>query len=84
MFANPRDFSQLTTSFFAFESLGIPHSPFLTFFATLAPFAKLVRYSFSFLNNVNELFFLSEIVTVVGFIRNYCLGSFEAATKYYL
>ena len=30
-FANPRGFSQLTTSFFASKSLGIPHTPFLTF-----------------------------------------------------
>ena len=32
LFADPRSFSQLTTSFFAFESLGIPHTPFLTSF----------------------------------------------------
>ena len=31
-FANPRDFSQLTTSFFASKSLGIPHTLFITFF----------------------------------------------------
>ena len=31
LFANPRSFSQLTTSFFASKSLGIPHAPFLTF-----------------------------------------------------
>ena len=30
-FANPRSFSQLTTSFFASKSLGIPHTPFITF-----------------------------------------------------
>ena len=29
-FADPRSFSQLITSFFASESLGIPHTPFLT------------------------------------------------------
>ena len=29
--ANPRSFSQLITSFFASESLGIPHTPFVTF-----------------------------------------------------
>ena len=32
LFADPRSFSQLTTSFFAFESLGIPHTPFITSF----------------------------------------------------
>jgi hypothetical protein len=31
--ANPRSFSQLITSFFASESLGIPHTPFLTSFS---------------------------------------------------
>ena len=30
LFADPRSFSQLTTSFFASESLGIPHTPFFT------------------------------------------------------
>jgi len=30
LFAGPRSFSQLTTSFFASESLGIPHTPFST------------------------------------------------------
>ena len=30
-FANPRGFSQLSTSFFASKSLGIPHTPFLYF-----------------------------------------------------
>ena len=30
LFAGPRSFSQLTTSFFASESLGIPHAPFST------------------------------------------------------
>ena len=55
MFANPRGFSQLTTSFVAFESLGIPHLLFLTFSPITAPFAKTVTASFSFLNNVNEL-----------------------------
>ena len=33
IFAPPRNFSQLITSFFASESLGIPHTPFVTFFS---------------------------------------------------
>jgi hypothetical protein len=32
LFADPHSFSQLITSFFASESLGIPHTPFLYFF----------------------------------------------------
>jgi hypothetical protein len=32
LFADPRSFSQLITSFFASESLGIPHTLFLTSF----------------------------------------------------
>ena len=32
IFATPHRFSQLITSFFASESLGIPHTPLLTFF----------------------------------------------------
>ncbi len=32
LFANPRTFSQLTTSFVASKSLGIPHAPLFTFF----------------------------------------------------
>ena len=39
-FANPRSFSQLTTSFFASKSLGIPHSPLFTFFLHEPPFAR--------------------------------------------
>ena len=34
-FANPRSFSQLTTSFFAAQSLGIPHTPLFTFLQLL-------------------------------------------------
>ena len=33
VFANPRSFSQLITSFIAFQSLGIPHVPLFTFFS---------------------------------------------------
>ena len=31
--ANPRSFSQLITSFFASESLGIPHTPLISLYA---------------------------------------------------
>ena len=35
LFANPRDLSQLTTSFVASKSLGIPHTPLITFLQLL-------------------------------------------------
>ena len=35
LFANPRSLSQLTTSFFASKSLGIPHTPLFTFLQLL-------------------------------------------------
>ena len=35
--ADPRDFSQLGTSFFASESLGIPHTPLFIFFIISLP-----------------------------------------------
>ena len=34
VFADPRSFSQLVTSFIAFQSLGILHVPFVTFFSS--------------------------------------------------
>ena len=45
VFANPRSFSQLITSFFAFESLGIPHTLLLTSIRILT--SRLVRLRFS-------------------------------------
>ena len=45
--ADPRSFSQLITSFFASESLGIPHAPFLTSFSYPNVLVKLsTLYSF--------------------------------------
>jgi hypothetical protein len=50
--APPRSLSQLIASFFASESLGIPHAPFLTFFKlasvgilySLLSFAKIMAH----------------------------------------
>ena len=39
-FANPRSLSQLTTSFVASKSLGIPHAPFITFLQLLHIFIR--------------------------------------------
>ena len=38
--ANPRSFSQLITSFFASESLGIPRAPLITYFYLLRAIAS--------------------------------------------
>ena len=51
--ANPRSFSQLITSFFASESLGIPRAPLITYFY----FALSLVHSLQFLlQYVNELY----------------------------
>jgi hypothetical protein len=72
MCAHPRSFSQLITSFFASESLGIPHTPLfcLLYLRVLAPKDKNLC-SFYFLNiflsqYVNERFQLSPIVENIG------------------
>ena len=65
--ANPRNLSQLITSFIASESLGIPHTPLLCllyFFALLMSYIqcsisldilKLLLFSYFFFQYVNEL-----------------------------
>ena len=40
--ANPRSFSQLITSFFVSESLGIPHTPLIS----LSPFCNLIIHKY--------------------------------------
>ena len=52
--ANPRSFSQLITSFFASESLGIPRAPLITYFYF---FVLSLAQSLQFLlQYVNELY----------------------------
>ena len=53
LFANPRSLSQLTTSFFASKSLGIPHAPLLTFSFVHAAYCPACTVS-HLLNHVNE------------------------------
>ena len=73
VFANPRSFSQLTTSFVAFESLGIPHLLFLTFLTATAPFAKLLQtLSHSLIMSMNSLSPLGR-VTVATFTQTTAL-----------
>ena len=51
VFANPRSFSQLITSFIAFQSLGILHVPLFTFFSRLfdyfRPFVNVINNKYS-------------------------------------
>ena len=55
LFANPRSFSQLTTSFFASKSLGIPHTPLFTFLQLPSHPIELCDGTLShLLNHVNE------------------------------
>jgi hypothetical protein len=51
--ANPRSFSQLITSFFASESLGIPRAPLITYFYSLV--LSLAQSLQFLLQYVNEL-----------------------------
>ena len=50
LFASPRSLSQLITSFFAVESLGIPHTPLFNSFDTFIPLLAL-----TFLHHVKDL-----------------------------
>ena len=75
MCANPRSFSQLTTSFFASESLGIRHTPltisFLFFYSAL----ESARFSLCdvFIVNVNDTSSLNFKVFVLSF-KNFKLN----------
>ena len=52
--ANPRSFSQLITSFFASESLGIPRAPLITYFYfIMLSLAQSLQF---LLQYVNELY----------------------------
>ena len=81
VFANPRSFSQLTTSFVAFESLGIPHLLFLTFLTATAPFAKLLQtLSHSLIMSMNSLSLLGlatvdAFTQTTAYITDYPLGT---------
>src|SRR5579862_501911 len=62
LFADPRSFSQLTTSFFASESLGIPHTPFLTSFSIHLMCSLLVgRLAASYFSTTFLLYYFSSM-----------------------
>ena len=62
LFAPPRSFSQLITSFFASESLGIHHTPLVTFFHLFSGAFLLFYLSFQY---VNELVLpISRLLTI--------------------
>ena len=62
LFASPHNFSQLITSFFASESLGIRHTPFSTFFYFL--FLKLIYFQ-----HVKELLIMNT-KCVMTYVEN--------------
>ena len=82
MCANPRSFSQLTTSFFASESLGIRHTPltisFLFFYSAL----ESARFSLCdvFIVNVNDTSSLN-LVFFLKFILNYKKNKLNVENK---
>ena len=53
LFANPRSFSQLTTSFFASKSLGIPHTPLFTFLQLHVILLPYMNYLISLIMSMN-------------------------------
>ena len=71
--ANPRGLSQLITSFFASESLGIPHTPFVTF-----TFSYNVLESISCLEKIASFFTLiSLLILLESLFYPICQRSFS-------
>lgn len=67
LFAPPHSLSQLITSFFAFESLGIPHTLLVTFFARLLVLSNINFISFViwlYSQHVKELFLQPPLYTI--------------------
>ena len=72
LFANPRSFSQLTTSFFASKSQGILRTPLLTFFFVShypARYRSIVRPPFSSLNLSKNFSALKRIDSIAVSLR---------------
>ena len=61
-FASPRSFSQLTTSFVASESLGIPRTPLFASCSSYLLHNSQIRRSFAFGISPNASFLSSQLV----------------------
>jgi hypothetical protein len=57
--ADPRGFSQLITSFFASESLGIPRAPLITYFY-FVPISRNFCYNFYFNMSMNLFLYIQR------------------------
>ena len=64
--ANPRSFSQLITSFFASESLGIPHTPL---FCLCAAYINQYIGLFFLSNKLDRMYFLLVIIFLSQYVN---------------
>ena len=64
--ANPRSFSQLITSFFASESLGIPHTPL---FCLCAAYINQYIGLFFLSNKLDRTYFLLVIIFLSQYVN---------------
>ena len=61
LFADPRSFSQLITSFFASESLGIPHTPLLT---SITIFFTYVLALDNYITTISSFYFYYSFISM--------------------
>ena len=77
VFANPRSFSQLITSFIASESQGIPHTPL---FCLL--YLSFQLYLFTYYNKLNMCSFYFLIIFLSQYVNELYLLLFSNVTAY--
>jgi hypothetical protein len=75
LFAPPRSLSQLITSFFASKSLGIPHTPFITFFKVFIQKPIVFSYNINSFPSCQRTFRVCEWVCSVGVTPYYSHSS---------
>ena len=68
VFANPRSFSQLITSFIAFQSLGIPHVPLFTFSSPTGYEFIMYTYKINYPSLINTSVFCSLIYELFSLV----------------